>query len=311
MKGNISDRFEVRNGVRQGCTIAPVFFNLYFCAVFEDWQRLCPVVGVSFRYSYGCKLMGDRSAKSWLLQSCVTESKFADDAALYASSHDGLEAVASSFVCVARGWGLTVSLVKSKGMVAGIGADTLVLALISVEGGVMELVESFQYLGSIIISNEDLYEELSGRLAKAAKMFGCLCQSNFVNQLLSIETCRCVYLATVVAILLYGSEMSAVKVDQMRRLEVFHNRCVRGVLGASRYQQWRNHISSEQLAVEFGMCNGISGLLVQRPLCWLGHAARMEDDCLPKQLLFGELLTVRPHHGPKLRWRDVIVKDVQ
>jgi len=30
------------------------------------------------------------------------ESKFADDAALYASSHDGLEEVASSFVCVAR-----------------------------------------------------------------------------------------------------------------------------------------------------------------------------------------------------------------
>ena len=44
---------------------------------------------------------------------------------------------------------------------------------------------------------------------------------------------------------------------------------------------------------------------------WLGHVAWMEDDRLPKQLLFGELLTVRPHHGPKLRWRDVIVKDVQ
>ena len=82
--------------------------------------------------------MGDRSAKSWLLPSCVTESKFADDAALYDSYRDGLEAVASSFVCVARGWGLTVSLVKSKGMAAGIGADTLVLALISVQGGVMD-----------------------------------------------------------------------------------------------------------------------------------------------------------------------------
>ena len=46
----------------------------------------------------------------------------------------------------------------------------------------------------------------------------------------------------------------------MQRLEVFHNQCVRGVLGVSRYQQWRNHISSEQLAVKFGMCNGISGL---------------------------------------------------
>ena len=59
------------------------------------------------------------------------------------------------------------------------------------------------------------------------------------------------------------------------------------------------------------MYNGISGLLVQRRLRWLDHVAQMEDNRFPKQLLFGELLTVRPHHGPKLPWKDVIVKDVQ
>jgi len=37
VKGNISDSVEVRNGVRQWCTIAHMLFNLYFCAVFEDW----------------------------------------------------------------------------------------------------------------------------------------------------------------------------------------------------------------------------------------------------------------------------------
>ena len=37
----------------------------------------------------------------------------------------------------------------------------------------------------------------------------------------------------------------------------------------------------------------------------------MGDDRLPKQMLFGELLTTRPFHGPKLRWRDVVLRDVQ
>ena len=49
--------------------------------------------------------------------------------------------------------------------------------------------------------------------------------------------------------------------------------------------------------------------------CWCGvvcaHVAWVEDDHLPKQLLFGEFLTVRPRHEPKLHWRDVIVKDIQ
>ena len=80
-----------------------MLFNLHFCAVFDDWRQQCPVAGVSFRYSHERKLVGDCSTKSWLLPSCVTESKFADDAVLYASSRDGLAAVASSFVCVARG----------------------------------------------------------------------------------------------------------------------------------------------------------------------------------------------------------------
>ena len=93
----------------------------------------------------------------------------------------------------------------------------------------------------------------------------------------------------------------------MRRLEVLHNRCVRGILGVSRHQQWRDHISTEQLAVQFGMGDGIGVLLVQRRLHWLGHVARKGDNRLPKQLL----LTVRPSHGPRLRWGDVVLRDIQ
>ena len=76
--------------------------------------------------------MGDHAIKSQLLLSCVTESKFADDAVLYPPSRNRLEVVASSFVCVARGWDLIVSLIKSEGMVE---ADSSVLAPISVKGG--------------------------------------------------------------------------------------------------------------------------------------------------------------------------------
>ena len=132
----------------------------------------------------------------------VSESMFADDAALYASLREGFEAVASSFIAVAKGWGWTVSLAKSKGMVAGTGVDSAVLSPLTIECGVIDIVESFQYLESSISSDGELQVEVSRRLAKAAGMFGCFCQSIFANQFLSVHTHRCVYLATVVVTLL-------------------------------------------------------------------------------------------------------------
>ena len=57
------------------------------------------------------------------------------------------------------------------------------------------------------------------------------------------------------------------------------------------------------------MTEGMEVLLALRRLRWLGHMGRMEADRLPKQILFGELLSARPFHGPKLRWRDVVLCD--
>ena len=42
----------------------------------------------------------------------------------------------------------------------------------------------------------------------------------------------------------------------------------------------------------------------------IGYVSRMEVDCFPKQILFREL-SARPFHGPKLRWRDVVLRDLR
>ena len=54
--------------------------------------------------------------------------------------------------------------------------------------------------------------------------------------------------------------------------------------------------------MQYGMPSGINALVTQHRLHWLGHVGRT-NDCLLKQLLFGELLPTRPVHGLKLQWR--------
>ena len=59
------------------------------------------------------------------------------------------------------------------------------------------------------------------------------------------------------------------------------------------------------------MTESVTDTLRKHRLRWLGHVARVDNDRIPKQLLFGELLRPRPSHSTKRRWRDLAREDVQ
>ena len=74
--------FDASNGLHQRYTMAPLPFSLYFGKVVDDWRSKWSMVGVDMKYKHGCKLIGNRTAKTQLLSSIITESEFEDDAAL-------------------------------------------------------------------------------------------------------------------------------------------------------------------------------------------------------------------------------------
>ena len=102
--GVLSESFRVRNGLRQGCTLAPTLFNLFFSAVVSTWRTDCVEVGVNVLSRPGRKLVGDRTAKSQLAVVKVTDSQFADDLALYVSTREKLEHVTAGFVRRTSRW---------------------------------------------------------------------------------------------------------------------------------------------------------------------------------------------------------------
>ena len=58
-------------------------------------------------------------------------------------------------------------------------------------------------------------------------------------------------------------------------------------MGITRYQQWKDKITSRRVAAAFGMEETMTHLLMKHHLRWLGHIARMEPYRLPKQILYG------------------------
>ena len=98
-------------------------------------------------------------------------------------------------------------------------------------------VNEFPYLGSLVASNERVDSEIDKRIASASKAFGALRQAVFKDALLSIRTKRKVYQACVLSVLLYGGECWTPLKRNLKKLNSFHHRCPRTVLGINNRKQ--------------------------------------------------------------------------
>ena len=116
-----------------------------------------------------------------------------------------------------------------------------------------------------------------------------------------------VYKAVVLATLLYGCEAWACSQAQSIPLESFHMRCFRRICDLSLWQKKTNQEIQSQCRMET-----VSNYVSFRRLRWLGHVARMKDDRLAKQLLFGHI-TNEQGAGlgrPQKCWQDYVREDL-
>ena len=311
--GQLLEEIRVNNGLRQGCTMAPSLFNLYACVVAERWiDSIGDEEDVGTRLLYKLDRQLFRRYTKNASELLVNKGEFADDVVLLASTRHGAETAIRAYSDVARAFGLSVSLQKTKFMVVGHGVsdeDRLPLSLGQTD--IIERVSSFPYLGSLMSEDGRSHEEVDRRIAGASRAFRALRRAVFKDSNLSIQTKRAVYQACVLAVLLYGSECWVPLRKDLNKLNAFHHRCVRSILGITNERQWAERISLASVREQWGDIEIIRVKLIGRCLEWLGHLARMPEHRLPKVFLFGWLPAVRPFKGPRRRWRDQVKKDIE
>ena len=129
----------------------------------------------------------------------LSECLFVDDAALVCSCREDMVLAASTFDEVATEYGLTLSVPKTKLLVAELRYTNDDLAP-------LEVVEHFKYLGSLVEACGRVVGEVGCRIAQASRAFGSLRDSVFAASDLSLETKRMVYRSVVLGVLLYSAE---------------------------------------------------------------------------------------------------------
>ena len=149
-------------------------------------------------------------------------------------------------------------------------------------------------------------EEVLIRISKAVKVYKALYHPLWKRKQVSLETKMAIYRAAVLPVLLYGSETWVMTAVESQRLEVFQMKCLRGILGITKFDHKRN----EDILAETKQC--LVGELVTRArLRWLGHVARMDVTRLPPRLLFGKVDGKAKAGRPVSRWKDMIEIDLK
>ena len=302
--GSNSDPFSIKNGVKQGCVLAPTLFGIFFSLLlkyaFDDSED---GVYIHSRSNGGLFNLARLRSKTKVLKILIRELLFADDAALATHSEEAMQRLISRLAATCNEFGLTISLKKTEIMLQ----DVSNTPNISIGEHTLNIVDKFTYLGSTIANNLSLDSELSTRIGKASSSMARLTKRVWENNMLTINTKMQVYQAVVLSTLLYGSESWTLYTHQERRLSAFHLRCLRRLLGIT----WQDRVTNIDVLARAGLPSMFS-ILTTRRMRWLGHVIRMDDGRIPKDLLFGELATgKRPTGRPALRYKDVCKRDLK
>ena len=186
-------------------------------------------IGITLKYKYDLKLFRRYIHNSSSTQ--LTELQFADDVALLSTTRKGAEDTIDKYIEVAAEFGLTVSIPKTKLMVTGRQATADNRIPILVNGGTIENVAEFSYLGSAISTSARVKPDADQRLAQALRTFGALLKPVFNNRDLKLETKHRIYKACVLSVLLYGLKSWTPLRSDFRRFDSLHHRSMHNILG--------------------------------------------------------------------------------
>ena len=151
LKGELSKPFDVQNGVKQGCVLAPTLFSLFLSKVLDCAFAGCDK-GVTIQTRLGANLFNTNQFKSTTRTKpiLVRELMFADDTAFVAHSHEDMQAIVTRFASAAKAFGLQVNIKKTEMMFQPSPGTDDHHRCIQISDEDLVTVKEFKYLGSTL-----------------------------------------------------------------------------------------------------------------------------------------------------------------
>ena len=281
MAGSQSSSFHVEVGVKQGCVLAPIIFNLLLVAItlvsHHDLQS-SDCVGIEYRLDGGLFNLRHLQAKTKTSSAMISALQYADDAAFPSLTAEGLQRSLGVMSETYLRAGPIINTTKNEIL----SASSLDDQTFSISGNQLKNSESFTYMGSNLSFSGDLTNEIQRHINLASSAFGRLSKRVFGNQNLTIHTKIVVYNAVVISTIIYGCETWVPYRRHIRLLESLQIRHLPLILEL----RWWHKVTHSEIRSRAGIPT-IKSMLLHRQLPWFGHVIRMPHSRLPHCVLYG------------------------
>ena len=281
--GELTETFQVKTGVKQGCVLSPFLFSL---AV--DWIMN--------------KTVGEvKRGIQWTFAKRLEDLDFADDIALLAQRQIDMQGKTDDAGTHAGQIGLEANVPKTKHM----RMNSRSTEAIQMYGLPIEEVEEFPYLGSKMTSDGSCDAEIKTRLAKANQAFIML-RNVWKAGKLSLQTKLRLFKSNVLTSLLYGAESWKMTGTIAKKLEVFQRKCLRRIVRVF----WPNTISNEDL-YDMTATRPITEEIKRRRWRWIGHVLRLPPTAIARVALRWTPDGRRGRGRPKETWRRTVETEMK
>jgi hypothetical protein len=318
INNELSDVFDILNGVLQGGIPSPVLFNIVFDFIIRKVLEEANVEGV--RLAYGSNDF-HHGAREMFENIDILTLMYADDLVAMTKTLDDLERFIRIFEKVTQDYGLTMSVEKTcvmslqqlkenNGKCLRNQEVDLPKIDITIRNQQIETVDSFTYLGCFLSRDQRPNKEIEARLNKSATAFNMLRNVVWNRKTISIEAKLRIFRACVVPVLLYGSEVWSLTVAKENRINTFFMRCLRTILGLN----LGDRVSNQRIMQLSGQPS-MENLMRRNRLRWLGHVNRMENMNEPhmvKKVMFSYFPSEKraANSSIRKRWEAKLTDDI-
>ena len=246
INNTLSYWFTISSGVRQDCVAAPDLFNCIIDYLMEHVSAMVPGIHLGTYY--------------------LTDLEYADDAAIFATNQNDISSALAIFDAEASKLGPRTSWAKTKIMKFGDATSPPSLHICNND---VEFVDKFTYLGSIITNTGDLQPDINRRIGLAAGVMRLLRQPLWHHSSISLETKLRVYQASVLSVLLYGSECWPISTSLCSRLSAFDMQAQRTITNT----KWFDYNTTNEVRA-LTKRQPLQRYIAQSPIRWFGHLLR-------------------------------------